>query len=402
MPSLLRTANAGLIKLGVASAFDVVASISIIVPIFNGSRYLPHFFASLATAAPPDTQLVLVDDASTEPVLDTLPSDFPLRSVVKLRLEQNRGYSAAVNLGFSHAEGDILVQLNTDLVLDRRCIEAMVDLIECTPRIGMVGSKQLFPTTGLLRHVGMAFGNYSHRHIYAGLPSDHPLACKTRQMQIVSGATCAMTRKLIDEIGPLDETYYNTLENFDHCLRSHAHGYHNFTCAESIVYHWVGQSGPARYARAEEDEARFWSRWSSFRTIDLDRFVDEALDWLLTSQPQFTHYQFEPLRLCRTADEAILQECLERRWPGIGSRTHATQVFNSAASKIWLPMELPHWAMTNPSPYIYLVDRLHQLSENRMWFENRHRIVQSEIVIDARAGVLTSHELLAFIGGSLG
>lgn len=377
-----------------------MASISLIVPIFNGIRYLPDFFASLATAAPPDTQLVLVDDASTEPVLDTLPSDFPLRSVIKLRLDQNRGYSAAVNQGFGHAIGDILVQLNTDLVLDRRCIEAMVDLIEHTPRIGIVGSKQLLPTTGLLRHVGMAFGYYSHRHIYAGLPADHPLACKTRQMQIVSGATAAMTRRLLDEIGPLDETYYNTLENFDHCLRAHTFGYRNFTCAESIVHHWVGQSGPARYARAEEGEARFWSQWSSSRTIDLDRFVDEALDWLLASQPHLISYQFEPLRLCRTADEAILQECLERRWPGIGLRTHSTRVFNSASPKIWLPMELPHWAMSNPSPYIYLVDRLQQLAENRMWFENRHRIVESEIIIDARAGVVTSHELLAIYCGA--
>lgn len=127
-----------------------MASISLIVPIFNGIRYLPHFFASLATAVPPDAQLILVDDASTEPVLDTLPSDFPLRSVVKLRLDQNRGYSAAVNHGFGYATGDILVQLNTDLVLDRHCIDTIVDLIERTPRIGIVGSKQLFPTTGLL------------------------------------------------------------------------------------------------------------------------------------------------------------------------------------------------------------------------------------------------------------
>jgi hypothetical protein len=131
------------------------------------------------------------------------------------------------------------------------------------------------------------------------------------------------------------------------------------------------------------------------RTIDLPRFVDEALDQLLDAHPRFSGYNFETLNLCRSSDDQILYECLERRWPDCGLRGHTTQAFNSATTKLWLPMELPHWAMSNPSPYVYLVDRLSQLAENRMWFEARHRIVEEEIVLDARAGALTSHELLA-------
>jgi GT2 family glycosyltransferase len=370
-------------------------SVSIIVPIFNGIRYLPAFFESLARAVPPSAELILVDDASTEPVLDALPSDYPVTSITKLKLAQNQGYSAAVNHGFTRARGDILIQLNTDLVLDLRCIDAMLHFIDRTPQVGIVGSKQLYPTTGLVRHIGMAFGHHSHRHVYAGLPADHPLCCKTRPMQIVSGATAAMARTLLNKIGPLDEDYYNTLENFDHCLKAHTRGYINYTCADSIVYHWVGQSGPARYARADEGEAYFWSRWASSRTIDLPRFVDEALDQLLDAHPRLSSYDFELMNLCRSSDERILRECLERRWPNCGLREHTTQAFNSPTTKLWLPMELPHWLMSNPSPYVYLVDRLSDLVENSMWFEARHRVVEDEIVLDARAGVLTSHELLA-------
>ena len=60
-------------------------------------------------------------------------------------------------------------------------------------------------------------------------------------------------------------------------------------------------------------------------------------------------------------------------------------------------MELPHRAMMNPSPYIYLVDRISQLSENRMWFEARSRIVESEIVMDTTAVVITTSELFGIV-----
>jgi GT2 family glycosyltransferase len=373
-------------------------SLSIIVPIFNGMRYLQYFLNSLAEALPSQAELIFVDDGSNEPVMEMIPSDFPAASVIKLQNERNQGYSVAVNRGFLAASGDILVQLNSDLIMDRNCITAMVELIEKTPKAGVVGSKQLFPTSGLLRHIGMAFGQRRHRHIYSGMPADHPLCCKTREMQIVSGSTVAMSRKVLEDIGPLDERYYNSRENLDHCMRAHVRGYVNYTCAESITYHWIGQSGPARFSRVEEDGALFWAEWMPLRLVDLDRFVDEALDHLLNNQPQLLDFKFEPLDLCRSVDKAILLERLERRWSGITSKTHHTRIFNSSHTKIWLPMELPHRAMLNPAPYVYLVDRISQLSENRMWFENRRRIVKSELVMDTTAVVMTVKELLAQYG----
>src|SRR5712671_7310572 len=99
-----------------------MVSISIIVPVFNGLRYFPHFLHSLAEAAPRHAQLIFVDDGSSEPVLEMVPDGFPVASITKLRNEHNCGYSFTVNRGFASATGDIVIQLNTDLVLDRRCI----------------------------------------------------------------------------------------------------------------------------------------------------------------------------------------------------------------------------------------------------------------------------------------
>ena len=368
-------------------------SISIITPLFDGIRYLPYFVDSLAAHAPRDAELIFVDDCSSDPVLDIIPNNLPFDRITKLRNEQNRGYSATVNRGFAAARGDIVIQLNSDLILTARAIDSMVSLIERTPHIGIVGSRQVLPTTGTIRHAGMAFGRHSLRHIYAGLPATHPLCTRTRRVQLLSGATVAMSKDVLTEIGPLDERYYNSNENFAHCLKARAAGRTNYLCSTSVVYHWVGQSGPARFAAVTEDDALFWEEWGARREVDLGLFVEEALDHILASHPVLAGYTFDPVSLCRSHDESILLDHVDRHWPGTSARLHRTRAFNSGRTKIWLPMELPLHRLMDPVPYIYLVDRIADLAENHFWFERRDRLVDDELILDARAVAITSREL---------
>jgi hypothetical protein len=124
-----------------------------------------------------------------------------ISEILRLRNSRNLGYSVAVNRGFDAAKGDIIIQLNTDLILDSSSITAMIDLIEHESNVGIVGSKLIFPTTGLVQHIGMAFGNNTKPHVYFDLPSSHPLCKKTRECQITTGATVAMTRSVLEKVG---------------------------------------------------------------------------------------------------------------------------------------------------------------------------------------------------------
>ena len=178
--------------------------VSVIVPIFNGLPFLPAFFESLKSALPPSSEVVLVDDGSSEPVFDAVPEMPGVESVVCLRNDNNLGYSVAVNRGFQAATGEFVIQLNTDLLLEPHCISVMIDLVQRESNVGIVGSKLVFPTTGLVQHVGMAFGYHSKRHIYFEIPSSHPL-CQEREVQIMTGATVGMTRRVLNRLGPLEE-----------------------------------------------------------------------------------------------------------------------------------------------------------------------------------------------------
>ena len=368
-------------------------AVSVIVPIFNGVSYLPLFFESLNDALPEGTQVVLVNDASTERVWETVPELPRAESVVRLSNETNVGYAATVNRGFAVASGDILVQLNTDLVLDAECIKAMAGLIAREPRVGVVGSRLIYPTSGLVQHVGMAFGNFTKRRIYSELPSDHPLCTASREVQIVSGATVAMTRRALELVGPLDEAYYNRNEDIEHCLLARRHGLRNFMCADSVAYHWRSQSGPARFARVSEGDSLFWARWGGSHKPDLGGYVDEALDHVLSDFPVFDELPFCLLDLSRGGDQPIVLDRLARRWPGLSRPGRSFRQMNNPEARLRLPLLLPPGTANERAPFVYLVDSYRELEENAFWFSSRARVVTDELVVDTHGVALHASAL---------
>jgi GT2 family glycosyltransferase len=372
-------------------------TVSAIVPIFNGIEHLPAFFESLAGALPDQAQVIVVDDASTQPVLETVPDLPRAASVFKLQNETNRGISGSVNRGFDVATGDVIVQLNSDLVLEANCVSAMVELIEAEGGdIGIVGSRLLYPTTGRTQSVGMAFGLHSKRHIFRHLPHDHPLCRRTREVQIVTGATAAMTRRVLGLLGPLENQLYNHNLDLDHCLRAAEHGLRNFVCAGSVAYHWRNRSGPIRFARVAAAEAAFWAKWGDRYDVDLGRFVDEALDHIWSAVPELHEAPLTIVDLSRSADQAIVVERLDARWHNISHTIRPFRQMSNDGIRLSLPLLLPHWLSQEPTPFIYLVDSHEELEENSMWFAQRRSVVAEELIVDLSASVCATSEFFAW------
>jgi GT2 family glycosyltransferase len=370
-----------------------VPRVSVIVPIFNGLEFLPRFFDSLQEALPQASELILIDDGSAEPVWHTVP-EFPrAESVLQFRNETNLGYSVVANRAFAEATGEIVIQLNTDLILEPRCITAMIDLIEREARVGLVGSKLIYPTTGLTQHVGMAFGNYTKLHFFYELPADHPLCGRTRELQAMTGATVAMTRRVLDQLGPLDETYYNHNEDIEHCLLASEQGLRNFICADSVAYHWKSRSGAARFAGVVPAEAMFWARWGNRCRKDLGPLIDEGLDYAIGRAPFFEDCRPAVLDLSRGADQPLVLERLAQRWQGIAERVHAVRQWGNPHERLWLPMLLSRDRETASTRFIYLVDRYRELEENRLWFANREALVGEELIVDLSGVAIPTTEL---------
>jgi GT2 family glycosyltransferase len=370
-------------------------TVSVVIPMYNGLAHLSQFADSLNAALPIGSEVILVDDASTEPVIESFPDPARAGRVYRLRNEKNIGYAGAVNRGIEIATGDVIVQLNSDLVLDGECITSMLDLIGSISNIGIVGSKLVYPTTGRTQSVGMAFGVHTKRHVYRHLPADHPLCMKTRRAQIVTGATVAATRSVMQAIGPLDEDLYNHNTDLDHCMRANQVGLQNFMCAESVAYHWHSQSGAARYARVAEAEAAFWSKWGQKYEVDLGKYLDGALVVAIAAHPALESAPMRLVDLTRSGDQAIAMACLAARWPDITENMLSYRQMHTDTPRLSLALITPSWLMNAPSPNIYLVDNFEQLTGNALWFTHRRKVVTDELIVDLSACVLRSSELLS-------
>ncbi|MCH8077804.1 MAG: glycosyltransferase family 2 protein [SAR324 cluster bacterium] len=92
--------------------------LSIIIPNYNGeallSQFLPSVMEAMGNAQAP-TELIVVDDASTDASLDTLKLFPRARVVVR---ETNGGFSKACNTGIAAAKGKFLLLLNSDVKLE--------------------------------------------------------------------------------------------------------------------------------------------------------------------------------------------------------------------------------------------------------------------------------------------
>lgn len=115
--------------------------ISVVIPLYNEDESLPELTAWIAKVMQEHNfsyEVLFVDDGSTDnswTVIEQLKQTFP--SVKAIKFRRNYGKSAALNVAFEAAEGDVIITMDADLQdspdeipeLYRRLKEEKLDLI---------------------------------------------------------------------------------------------------------------------------------------------------------------------------------------------------------------------------------------------------------------------------------
>ncbi len=248
-------------------------SCSIVIPAFNRAEFTKTCLLAIEKSAPPERisyEVLVVDDGSTDETPALLSSWSSSRANARfVRRNQNLGFARACNEGARLARGRYLVLLNNDTLPTPQWLENMLALALREPRVGIVGSKLLFPN-GRIQHVGVVFDkNKNPRHIYRGFPPDILPATMSREYQAVTGACLLIDRQLYWSVGGMDEDYQNSFEETDLCLKIRARGFRVLTCADSVLYHFEGLS-EGRHTADFHNAALFKARWEDAIAPDED------------------------------------------------------------------------------------------------------------------------------------
>jgi O-antigen biosynthesis protein len=217
---------------------QVTKKVSIIIPNYNGQKYLGDCIDSLHHLDFPreEYEIIVVDNASSDNSVDFVCSMHP--DVVLIQAQENLGFASGCNLGIKNSSGGYIVLLNNDTVVDTNWLKELVVVADCDKEVAITGSKLLFKhdpqkiqnaTTFLTdRGDGGDIGTYQ---------PDEGQYDTTREVMAVCGASMLIKRTLIEEIGALDEDFFAYYEELDLCYRARLYGKKIVFASKSVVHH---------------------------------------------------------------------------------------------------------------------------------------------------------------------
>lgn len=138
-------------------------SVSIIIPVYNGARFLGEAIESARSQTHPPAEIVVVDDGSSDNSAEVAENHAGIRVI----RQKNAGPSAARNRGAAETTGDYLLFLDADDRLLPEAAALHLAELEADPGLGVVyGAKRLIDEvgrpTGLQATTRMRFG---HREV---------------------------------------------------------------------------------------------------------------------------------------------------------------------------------------------------------------------------------------------
>ena len=206
-------------------------------------------------------QVVIVDnasgDGSVEKILAAIQKEDWFSWVRVVPMSHNGGFAFGNNVGFSQALSsenhvDYLLLLNPDSAVRPGAIEKLITFMNEHPDVGIAGSR-LENLNGGIECSAHSFHspiselvegarlNLITRYLSAHEVTP-PLRDEAHRCDWVSGSSMIIRRKVIEDIGVMDEGFFLYFEEVDFFQRSAKAGWQTWYVPESVVMHIEGAS----------------------------------------------------------------------------------------------------------------------------------------------------------------
>lgn len=229
--------------------------LTIIIVNYNVRHFLKQCLQSVEHAAKKtDCEVFVVDNNSVDGSVSMLKNEFP--RVKLIANKKNVGFSKANNQAIKQASGDYLLLLNPDTVVEEDTFLKVTQFMDNHQDAGGLGVKMIDGNGGFLPESkrGLPTPLVAFYKI-SGLASLFPQSKKfgqyhlkylnkeeNHEVDVLSGAFMLLRKKVIDQIGGLDETFFMYGEDIDLSYRITKAGYKNYYYAGTTIIHYKGES----------------------------------------------------------------------------------------------------------------------------------------------------------------
>jgi GT2 family glycosyltransferase len=209
--------------------------VTVVVPTLGADDALAGCLRALETQTFERFDVVVVDNSGMNRVQ---AGGARVRVIANAR---NVGFGSAVNQAIRSSDAPYVAALNDDAEADPAWLERLVAAAEARPRAGMFASEVRLAESGMLDSTGMliaADGSSKQRgHLDAPemFAQEHDALCP-------SGSAALYRRKMLDQVGLFDETFFLYCEDTDLGLRARRAGWECGYVAGATVRHRYSHS----------------------------------------------------------------------------------------------------------------------------------------------------------------
>ena len=215
-----------------------VPFVSVIIVTWNSKAYLPRCLTALSLQTFHKFEVIIVDNGSTDGVLDKLSYDYPNLILHIEFLSSNLGFAVANNLGARLARGQWLALLNADAFPEPAWLAKLLVAANKYPEYSCFSSRQIQANTpefldgaGDSYHVsGMAW-----RNKMAYPANDYAL--NNKEIFSPCAAAALYLRTAFLEVSGFDEDFFSYYEDVDLGFRLRLQGYRSLYVPDAIVHH---------------------------------------------------------------------------------------------------------------------------------------------------------------------
>lgn len=175
-------------------------------------------------------------------------SEYNNEALILIKNEQNSGFSEGNNIGIRYAteklNPEFILLLNNDTVVDTNFLTILIKKAEEKSDTGILGPSileynvpnRLTYIGGYVSPLGRVKNPYFHETLNNSIINN---SIKSIELDYISGCCLLVKRKVIEDVGLLDDAFFLYYEDTDLCLSAKENGYDVFFIPEAKILHKV-------------------------------------------------------------------------------------------------------------------------------------------------------------------
>jgi GT2 family glycosyltransferase len=215
--------------------------ISVIILTYNSVKSITRCLDSLAKALPLNSQVIIIDNASSDETLVAASKYAELiPNLQTYTMPRNLGYASGNDVGADLSNGEFLAFLNPDTMVESNWIDALLPVFAKYPKIAVLQPKLLsMNEKGKFDSAGDYIDSFGNPFSLGGEwgETDHGQYDFPREVFAARGAALVIRRDVFRMIGGFDRSYFLDYEDVDLCWRVRLLGFQIVCIPSSIVYH---------------------------------------------------------------------------------------------------------------------------------------------------------------------